>query len=183
MATNRIVAIAVAAAALLAAVPGRAEVVSSGEGHFFVRQQIVANVPAQRAWKALTEEIGRWWSPVHTWSGNSRNLSLEARPGGCFCERLPGGGVRHMEVVYVKPPELLRLEGGLGPLQEQALAGAMTWTLVADGDSCTIGLVYRVAGGVEGGLAGWAPGVDSVLELQIGRFKAWIETGNPEIQP
>lgn len=177
------IAVLALAATLLAGPPARAEIQSSSEGHFVSVQQVTVNAPPQRAWKALTEEISRWWSPDHTWSGNARNLSLEARPGGCFCERLPNGGVRHLEVVYVKPPELLRLEGGLGPLQEQALAGAMTWTLKPEGQGCVVTVTYRVSGWVEGGLSGWSAAVDGVLGLQIGRLKSWVDTGDPGTRP
>ena len=49
---------------------------------------------------------------------DAKNLSIDARPGGCFCEKLPnGGGVEHARVVYVAPREVLRLSGALGPLQ------------------------------------------------------------------
>ena len=45
------------------------------------------------------------------------NLSLDAAPGGCFCERLPnGGGVEHMRVTYVEPGKRIVLTGSLGPL-------------------------------------------------------------------
>ncbi len=173
---------AACAAALSLSLPGgpRAEVVSSAEGHFVIRQRVETSVSPQRAWKALTSEIDKWWSSEHTWSGDARNLSLDPRPGGCFCEKLPGGGVRHMEVVYVKPSELLRLEGGLGPLQEQALTGEMTWRLAAAASGAAVEVTYRVAGHADGGLTTWAPLVDSVLALQAGRLGAFLDTGNPD---
>jgi hypothetical protein len=64
----------------------------------------------------------------------ARNLSLDRKPGGCFCERLPdGGGVQHMRVVYTSPDKLLRLSGAIGPLQEAALVGSMSWKLQQTG--------------------------------------------------
>ncbi len=63
----------------------------------------------------------KWWNSSHTWSGDAGNLSLDAVPGGMFLEKLPNGGFcRHMEVVYADPGNLLRMQGALGPLQEQA---------------------------------------------------------------
>jgi uncharacterized protein YndB with AHSA1/START domain len=173
--------LALLAALVAAAVPAsvRAVVVTATDAHFVVKQAVAIAVPPPAVWHALTAEIGQWWSPDHTWSGNAANLSIDPRPGGCFCERLPDGGVRHMQVVHAKPPELLRLEGGLGPLQEQSLTGMMTWTLAPAGKGCALEVVYRVAGVVDGGLTTWAPLVDSVLGLQVVRLKGFVETGNP----
>jgi uncharacterized protein YndB with AHSA1/START domain len=172
-----------AALVAAAAAPARAEVVAATDAHFVVKEAVTIAATPTAVWYALTAEIGQWWSPDHTWSGNAANLSIDPRPGGCFCEMLPDGGVRHMQVVYVKPPELLRLEGGLGPLQEQSLTGMMTWRLAPVGEGCALEVVYRVAGVVDGGLTTWAPLVDSVLGLQVGRLQRFIETGSPEASP
>ncbi len=169
-----------AALAVAAAAPARAEVVTAAEDRFVVKETAPITAAPPAVWRALTAEIGKWWSPDHTWSGDAANLSLDPRPGGCFCEKLPDGGVRHLQVVYAKPPELLRLEGGLGPLQEQSLSGMMTWKLAVAGEGCALEVVYRVAGAVDGGLTGWAPLVDSVLGLQVQRLQRFIETGSPE---
>ena len=168
-------------AALVAAAtaPAHAEVVTAAADRFVVKEAVTVAAPPPAVWRALTAGIGQWWSPDHTWSGDAANLSLDPRPGGCFCEKLPNGGVRHMQVVYVKSPELLRLEGGLGPLQEQSLTGMMTWKLAPAGEGCALEVVYRVAGAVDGGLTTWAPLVDSVLGLQVVRLKGFVETGNP----
>jgi hypothetical protein len=73
--------------------------------------------------------VGRWWDREHTYSGDAKNLSIDPRPGGCFCEALPphGGGVQHAMVVLAIPGKTLRMVGGLGPLQESGLAGALTF--------------------------------------------------------
>ena len=64
--------------------------------------------------------------------GQHRNRD---RHGGCFCEAFPdGGGVEHLRVVHVAPDRMLRLSGGLGPLQAFGVAGSLTWKLEeADG--------------------------------------------------
>ena len=50
---------------------------------------------------ALTDDVGRWWNPEHSYSGVAANFSIDARAGGCFCERLKDGSVAHMTVVFV----------------------------------------------------------------------------------
>src|SRR5262245_9013265 len=46
-------------------------------------------VPADpaTAWRALVEDVDRWWPKDHTWWGAESRLSIEPRAGGCFCER------------------------------------------------------------------------------------------------
>jgi len=102
---------------------------------FLVTLDVTVAAPRDRVYRALVGDVGAWWSSDHTFSGDSRNLSIDARPGGCFCERLPGGGGgEHQRVVFVRPGEMLRLSGALGPLQSSAVTGTMTWTLMPSND-------------------------------------------------
>ena len=179
--SRKIAALAFALAALLPSGAG-AEVVSSSDAGFIVRSEAVVAAPASEAYNALARHIARWWDPAHTFSGDSRNLSLKAEAGGCFCESLPGGGsVRHLEVVFVSGGKMLRMSGALGPLQGSGLAGSMTWTFAANGDSTKVELAYVVGGYFEGDLREMAPLVDSVLSGQLARFKRFVETGSPEL--
>src|SRR6266536_6129745 len=82
------------------AAPLRGEVVESTAAGFLVRNTAAINAPPAKVYTALTDGVGRWWDPAHTLSNDARNLSLDAKPGGCFCERLPdGGGLEHMRVI------------------------------------------------------------------------------------
>lgn len=71
------------------AVPLRGEVIESTAAGFLVRHTAAINAPPAKVYTALTDGVGRWWDPAHTLSHDARNLSLDAKPGGCFCERLP----------------------------------------------------------------------------------------------
>src|SRR5437660_7971563 len=62
------------------------------------------------------------------------NFTIDAKSGGCFCEKLPTGSVQHMTVTHVEAPRLLLLQGGLGPLAHLGAAAAMEWTLDEHGD-------------------------------------------------
>ena len=65
----------------------------------------------------------QWWSKDHTYSGDAARMSLQLRPGGCFCETLDGGGgIEHMRVTFVQPGERVVLTGSLGPLLYEATA-------------------------------------------------------------
>ena len=106
---------------LAAAGPAAAEVKSVTANGFEVASTATIAAPPDRVYAALGE-VGRWWSPSHTFSRDAANLSMELRAGGCFCERLKdGGSVQHMRVVYAAPGAGLRLRGGLGPLQVEGV--------------------------------------------------------------
>ena len=129
-------------------------------------------------------KIGDWWDPAHTYSGDAHNLSIEGRPGGCFCETLPGdGSVRHMEVIFVAPGKTLRLTGGLGPLQQLAATGTMTFSLAPAGDGTKLDVTYAVGGYLPQGMNALAAPVNEVLSDQVNRLKNAIENGSPTAKP
>src|SRR5919201_3470532 len=90
--------------------------------------------------------VGEWWNSAHTFSGAAENLSIEERAGGCFCEKWPNGGVRHMQVFFLQPGKMLRLYGGLGPLQGMAATGPMTFNLSPADGGTKLELTYTVTG-------------------------------------
>lgn len=173
-----------ALALLAAAAAAHADVVEVTANGFAVRQQVTIDAPADKIYRSLTGEVGRWWNPEHTYSGDAANLSIDARPGGCFCEKLAnGGGVEHMRVAYVSPNQLLRLRGALGPLQGSGLEGSMAWSLAPAGSSTRLDLTYSVGGYMQGGFEKMAPAVNFVLGEQATRLKRFVETGSPAAPP
>ena len=147
---------------------------------FLVKLDVNVNAPAAKVYDALVGQVGSWWDPQHTYSGDAKNLSLDARPGGCFCEKLPnGGGIEHARVIYVAPREVLRLSGALGPLQGSGVAGTLTWKLTSGTDNTRLQLSYSVGGFIDGGFEKIAPAVESVLRVQLDRLKQFAETGKP----
>ena len=171
--------ILVAALAFAAAAASRAEVVDVGENGFTIKETASVSADPARAWAAAVE-VGKWWDPEHTYSGDAANLSLDPKPQGCWCEKLPGkGGVAHMTVVFADPGRTLRLTGGLGPLQSLAVAGVMTWTFIPVEKGATVEMTYLAGGYNRGGFKDLAPGVDAVLRAQIERYQRYVNTGKP----
>jgi uncharacterized protein YndB with AHSA1/START domain len=165
---------------LLWASAARADVVDSSAGGFTAKMVVPIAAPAATVYRAIVDRVGIWWDSNHTWSGSAANLTIDATAGGCFCERLPnGGGVRHMTVVYVDPGKLLRLNGGLGPLQDMAVAGSMTFKLTESAGKTSLEVTYKVGGYAPGGLDAIAKPVDGVLTAQILRLKKFVETDAP----
>jgi uncharacterized protein YndB with AHSA1/START domain len=154
-------------------------VVDSSASGFTVRTALAIKAAPAEVYRRLVRNVGDWWDPNHTFSGNAHNLSIEEKVPGCFCEKLPdGGGVRHMEVVYVAPGKTLRLSGGLGPMQAIAAAGSMTIQLSAAESGTKLEVTYAVAGYLPAGMNTWAAPADGVVEEQFTRLKNYIETGD-----
>ena len=110
-------------AAVILLCPGWAfaEVADSSTDGFTVKTSIMIQASPEEVYRRLVHNVGEWWSPQHTFSGDSRNLTIEEKPMGCFCETLPDqGAVRHMEVLRFAPGKTLVLSGAMGPLQSLA---------------------------------------------------------------
>jgi uncharacterized protein YndB with AHSA1/START domain len=160
----------------------KGDVVDSASNGFTVKITLELAAPAADVYRTIVDRVGMWWAPDHTWSGNSANLSIDPRPGGCWCEKLPGGGAQHMTVVFADPGKLLRLRGALGPLQSMAVDGSMTFQLAEAGGKTRLQLTYVVGGYLPGAGGGEPLGkaVDAVLTAQVQRLKKLVETGRPE---
>lgn len=165
---KRLMKVGAALLMLLAAAPAAAELRSgTASGFESVHVAIVAAPPAE-VFAALVEPA-RWWNKDHTYSGDSANLRLELRAGGCFCETVPVDGsiIEHGRVVYARPGHALRLSAALGPLQAEGVAGALSWTLKPVATGTEVTQSYVVGGFVRGGLGQVAPAVDRVMGAQI----------------
>lgn len=167
------------ASALAFAAPASGAVLDAQPNGFQVRSVVQIKAPPARVYDALLH-LGAWWSSEHTYSGDARNMTLEAKAGGCFCEALKdGGSIQHAMVVYAAPSTGLRLRGGLGPLQSLGTDGALDWQIKATAEGSTLTQTYTTGGYAPGGMAALAKVVDEVMDEQARRLKAYLETGKP----
>jgi hypothetical protein len=174
------VMLVVSSATLAFAAPARAEIVSAGPSGFNLRHVAEVPNPAPVVWAALSD-VGKWWDPEHTYSGDARNLTLEPTVRGCFCEKLSlYAGIEHARVIYALPAKILRLNGALGPLQDFGVNGVLTWTIEPAGGGSRITVTYNVGGFADRPLADWAPIVDEVIGGQLKRLARYITQGNPD---
>jgi uncharacterized protein YndB with AHSA1/START domain len=174
--------ISVAAAAVgLIAGAAQAEVIDAQPGGFEVRRTVQIAAPPLTVMTALTHPE-RWWNSAHSWSGRAANMRMDMKAGGCWCESLPEtrGEVRHMTVIYFDPASTIRLEGGLGPLQQTGASGRLTWAWAEKDGGTQVTWTYDVGGYMRGGLAPVAPAVDGVLAEQMARLKKLLETGKAD---
>jgi len=151
-----------------------AAVVQVDANHFILNYTLPIKATPAKAY-AATVDIAHWWGSDHTYSGSSSNLHMDARAGGCFCEKLKAGGVEHMRVVSAIPGKMLRLSGGLGPLQSGAVNGTLTFEF-KDGNEVVVS--YVVSGYFSGGLDKVSGGVDHVLGEQLQRLQSLIDSSS-----
>ena len=164
--------------AAVAACPAAAEVAASGDSGFVSHNAVEVSASPAVAW-AMLARPSEWWNSEHSYSGSSANMTIEAVAGGCFCEDIPAangvaaGQVEHMRVVYVDPRlRRLRLVGALGPLQAEAVTGALTMTVEPTGAGSKITWDYVVGGYMRMPMGQMAPAVDAVLGEQLTRLAA-----------
>ncbi|HET9485361.1 MAG TPA: hypothetical protein VFO79_15475 [Xanthomonadales bacterium] len=153
----------------LFALPVHAELTQSAPDALESRHVFrIEKTPAE-AWRVLIKPQ-RYWPRDHTWSGDPGNLSLEARAGGCFCEKWKDASAEHGRVVMSQKDALLRIRGAFGPLQALAVTGVVTVELSAKDGGTEAIVTYRVSGDSLHQLDKFAPVVDKVIGQQFGRF-------------
>ncbi|MFN3191908.1 MAG: hypothetical protein ACE361_15460 [Aureliella sp.] len=152
-----------------------AEVRSAKPDGFSIAIKVESPLEADATFRALVDDFAKWYDASHSYSGKAENLSLDLKRH-CMFEKLPNGGfVRHMEIAYYHPNQrVIRLLGGLGPLQEMGVTGALTFAVKpAEGGGASTMLTYRITGADDQELNKIAPIVDQVLEGQMGRFEKY----------
>ena len=172
-----------AGAALLAASPVGAEVVDSSATHFVTRDSATVPKGPTEVWLALISP-GKWWNDEHSWSGDAANMTLIPQGGGCLCERIPGeesastvglaGSALHMTVVQANPQKVLRLRGGLGPLQSEPVDGVLTITLKPVDGGTEIVWEYVVGGTMRYEVPVISKAVDGVMSQQLSGLATFL---------
>ena len=155
-------------ALLFCIAPVRAEVLDRSTRGFTLSNAVEVPVPPEQAWQGLVNDVGQWWPSDHTWFGDASALSIDARAGGCFCERSGPKEAAHMQVAYVEPGKLLRMLGALGPLQGMGLNGTLDWTFESIEGGTRITMWNRVGGYTPDDLGAFAAVVDRVQAQQLG---------------
>jgi uncharacterized protein YndB with AHSA1/START domain len=152
---------------------GQAAVKESADDRIVIESVIVAERGADETYRLLVKP-SLWWDGAHTYSGQAANLRMDARAGGCFCEKSGRKSIEHGRVIYADPGRLLRLDAALGPLQESAVTAILTFKLEPDGGGTRITMTYRIAGALpmKGGQLG--PVIDQVMSGQLQRLAAAV---------
>lgn len=145
-----------------------AEVLDHSPQGFTVRNVAIVPATPEQSWNALVNHIDTWWPRDHTWFGSEGKLSIDAVAGGCFCEHAGQRQAQHLVVSHVEPGKLLRMLGGLGPLQGMGVHGVLDFQFEKlDSKQTRITLRHRVGGYSPDDLGAFAPVVDRVQALQL----------------
>ena len=83
-----------------------------------------------------------------------------------------------MRIAFVDPNKIMRMTGGLGPLQGMGMYGALEWTFTAMDQGTEITMSYRVNGINPDGFAELAPIVDRVQAIQLGGLENLLQAMN-----
>ena len=166
-----------AVAAIGFAPAAHADIIKKDENGFVVRHMAEVKASPQDVYKTLRAPA-KWWSPEHSWTGDAKNFYMDAQAGGCFCELIPAaregderGSVEHMRIVFAQPGKLMRLSGGLGPLQSEAVNGTLTIAIKPTSKGTTIvGFEYIVGGYMRYEMDTISSAVDGVIGEQLSRF-------------
>jgi uncharacterized protein YndB with AHSA1/START domain len=154
----------------------RADVVESTPSGFAIEEKAHIAATPDKVYAALIQPQN-WWNSQHTFSQNAKNLSLDAKAGGCLCEALPNGGsVLHLTVLYAAPGVALRFQGAMGPFQGQGLASTLTFTLTAKDGGTDILLENNVGGFMKGSFGQWPNKADMMMADLVAHLKKYAET-------
>ena len=154
------------------ATPATSEVVSASPNAFHVRHSEPVVATPQEAWDLLRQPA-LWWNGEHSYSLDAANFTMDLKPGGCFCERLPEGGfVEHMRVLSYVPGKELVLEGMLGPLRTAPATGVLVFKIESEGPNARVTSDFKVVGFPQGDGEMWAAAVDGVIGEQMKRLRA-----------
>lgn len=139
---------------------------------FEIVQEVELACSTEQLWRALTDDIEKWWA-FHVGEEGS-TISLDGHLGGHFEERWgEGEGVSWGEVIDLRRGRRLRLRGTLsmtGPAIND-----FTYELEGKGQKTTLKLTHHGSGYLdvkaEGDYTqGW-------VDLLDGYLRAWVEEG------
>lgn len=84
-----------------------------------------SSAPVEVVYDNFINHIDNWWPKDHTWWKGT--LKIDEYAGGCFCESTETASAAHMQISFIHPQKKVVMTGGLGPLQEMGIYGALTW--------------------------------------------------------
>ncbi len=170
----------IAAVAPVSCATAHAAVTSQSPSGFTVAYEADVTAAPKAAYDAFVQ-VGSWWNAAsHSYSGDGKNITVDVKPDGCWCEALKSGGfVRHMTVEQADPGARLVFSGGLGPLAFMGITGHMIVSFEAKGTGSHVKLTYAIGGHDAKDFTDISKGVDGVLGEGFKRYTNFASTGKP----
>ncbi len=154
-----------------------AEVRSAAATEFVLHHEAIVKAPPAQAYR-LAVQVGKWWSGAHSYPGDAKNLRLDARAGGCWCENWGDNSVAHGRVLAARLSQMLRVDAPLGPLQAMPVQAILTISFKPVAGGTRLAFDYTVAGPASLSLDKLAPIVDGVIGEQFTRLAALANGGD-----
>jgi uncharacterized protein YndB with AHSA1/START domain len=133
-----------------------------------VRKSIRVKAPPERAFRAFTAEMSRWWIKTHSINASPiKDIVMEPRPGGRRFERGEDGSECDWgKILAWEPPSRLLLAWQLTPQWkfDPALMTELELRFVAGGDGTLVQLEHR--------LDGYGPAAEDMFKVLDGP-QAW----------
>ncbi|GEA13302.1 SRPBCC domain-containing protein [Alteromonas sp. KUL49] len=149
------------------------EVTRSSNYGFSLTNSIHTKASDKALYQALVNRVDQWWPKDHSWWEGT--MRIDAFAGGCFCETSDNQSAEHMRVSMVVPNQKLVMIGGLGPLRDMGLSGALVWSITPFDEGTRITLTYTVNGVIESNAEGLAAIVDQVQLQQLSALVTYSE--------
>lgn len=105
--------------------PTTAKVNYADNSGFSITNVSKSQAPVEVVYSHFIQHVDMWWPKDHTWWEGV--LRIDEQAGGCFCETLDSASAVHMQISVIEPNKKVVMTGGLGPLQEMGITGALTW--------------------------------------------------------
>jgi uncharacterized protein YndB with AHSA1/START domain/DNA-binding transcriptional ArsR family regulator len=140
---------------------------------FSIVQEVAIKAPPAKVYAALTRHLSAWWGAPFLLGADTRDLTLDARPGGHLFEAWGKGGTIWATVTAARPGELVDLEGHMGIAG--AVAGRVRFEVAPDAGGSRVKLTHQAVGLFAAeSEANYGGGWQDLLGR---RLKAFVETG------
>ena len=114
---------------------------------FSITNSSTSSAPVEAVYSHFVQHVDMWWPKDHTWWKGT--LSIDELAGGCFCETHDAKSAAHMQIAYIEPNKKVVMTGGLGPLQEMGIYGALTWLFTETDSGTKVTLTYHASGAIQ----------------------------------
>ena len=143
-----------------------------------IEYDVTVPLPAEAAFSRFVDELGEWWPPEYTWSGEVlERIGIEARPDGSCFELGPHGfRCDWGRVVHWQPPEELgftwQIGAGREPVPDAERAGVVELRFDGGEKDTRVGLRHHGFERYGEGAAGYrdAMASDQGWPYILGRF-------------
>lgn len=148
--------------------------------HFTIESSHWVRADPQAVWKALVEDVDKWWPAEFTRAGDPSLLSMEPVAGGGLRET---GDARPMDIVFVVPGRLVCASSDLLPLGGSDQGGALEWDFAGEDGGTRITLRYRSNECGPEDITEFAETIEEVQATQLAGLAGYLDRAGGRVRP